>query len=72
MKKIINAYFYGTIDRHVPDLDNHLDINYERLGQDVRYAISCEPLRELQWRPEKVFDVEIVKIVEHYKEGWIW
>jgi len=72
VKKIINSYFYGTIDRDIPDLDNHLDINYERPGQDVRYAISCEPLRELQWRPEKDFDVEIIKIVEHYKKGWIW
>ena len=35
-------------------------------------AISCEPLRSLQWRPEKVFDEEIVKLVENYKREFVW
>lgn len=68
VKKIINAFFLGTINRNIPDFDNHLDLSYDRPGQDVRYAISCEPLRMLQWRPQKQFDNEIVNLVEYYKK----
>ena len=70
--KIINAYFLGSIKRNVPDIEKHLDLSFNRPGQDVRYAISCEPLRELQWRPRKVFDEEIIKLVKLFKEGFIW
>ena len=70
--KLINCYFLGTATRQVPDLENHLDFSYERPGQDVRYAISCEPLRKLGWRPEKEFDKEIKTIVNYYKENWRW
>ena len=70
--KLINCYFLGTTTRQVPDLENHLDFSYERPGQDVRYAISCEPLRKLGWRPEKEFDKEIKTIVNYYKENWRW
>ena len=66
--KIINAYFLGSIKRNVPDIEKHLDLSFNRPGQDVRYAISCEPLRELQWRPKKVFDEEIINLVKHYKK----
>lgn len=72
VRKIINSYFYGTLKRDVTKIEQHLDFTYNRPGQDVRYAISCEPLRELQWRPEKEFDKEIVKLVEFYKKRFIW
>lgn len=74
VRKIINAfYFENTIKRDVPDLQSYLDLTYARPGQDVRYAISCEPLRELQWRPEKEFDKEIIKLVKYYKaKGIVW
>jgi len=70
--KIINAYFMQNLKRGVPNLDEYLDLAYERPGQDVRYAISCEPLRNLGWNPKKQFDEEILKIVKQYKERWIW
>ena len=73
VKKIINAYFLGTINRNIPDFSNHLDLTYDRPGQDIRYAISCEPLRSMQWRPKKDFDKEIVNLVEYYKKkGLVW
>ena len=56
----------------MPDLESHLDFSFERPGQDVRYAISCEPLRKLGWKPKKEFDKEILKLVKHYKENWRW
>jgi len=70
--KIINAYYLGRLNRTVPNIKEFLDLSYNRPGQDFRYAISCEPLRQLQWRPEKVFDEEIIKLVEHYKKEFVW
>ena len=72
VKKLINCYFLGTAKRNVPDLDDHLDLSFERPGQDVRYAISCEPLRKLGWEPKKDFDKELPKLIKHYKETWRW
>jgi dTDP-glucose 4,6-dehydratase len=72
VRKIINTYFMGNLKRDVPDLQDYLDLSYERPGQDVRYAISCDPLNKLGWKPEKKFDEELVKLVKQYKERWIW
>ena len=72
VRKLINSYFLGSIKRNVPDLTDHLDLSFKRPGQDVRYAISCEPLRNLGWSPKKVFDEELPKLVKHYKEKWVW
>jgi len=70
--KIINCYFMGRINRSVPNIEQFLDLSFDRPGQDVRYAISCNPLRELQWRPEKEFDAELVNLVNIYKKEFVW
>lgn len=44
----------------------------ERQGQDVRYSIDDSKLRALGWEPEAVFDDELKKIVEYYKDNFIW
>lgn len=72
VEKIIKAYYMGYLNRSVPNIEQFLDLSFDRPGQDVRYAISCEPLRELQWRPQKNFDEEIVKLVKHYKKEFVW
>lgn len=72
IKKLLNCYFLESIKRNIPDFESHLDLSFERPGQDVRYAISCEPLRKLGWKPEKEFDKEIPLIIKHYKESWRW
>jgi len=72
VRKIINSYFLGSIRRDVPNINNYLDLSYSRPGQDVRYAITCEPLRKLQWRPVKKFDEEISNLVNHYMKEFIW
>ena len=72
VRKLINCYFLNNIKRNVPDLDNHLDFSYERPGQDVRYAISCNPLKQLGWVAKKNFDEELPKLVKTYKESWKW
>ncbi len=72
IKKLINCYFLDSIKREVPNFEEHLDLSYERPGQDVRYAISCEPLRELGWEPKKEFDKELPTLIKHYKDTWRW
>ena len=70
--KIINTYFMGRVNVPIPSYSEHIDLAYSRPGQDVRYAISCNPLRELGWFPKKEFDVEIVKLVKYFKESFVW
>jgi dTDP-glucose 4,6-dehydratase len=70
--KVINSYFMGRVNIQVPSYLEHIDVTYSRPGQDVRYAISCNPLRALGWTPKKEFDVEIVKLVKYFKERFIW
>ena len=71
--KIINTYFMGSIDIEIPDYDKHIDYNYDRPGQDIRYSISCESIKNYGWTPIKNFDKEIVKLVDYYKKRkWKW
>jgi len=71
--KIINAYFMGHIDISIPDYDEHIDYNYDRPGQDIRYSISCESIKNYGWTPKKGFDQEIIKLVDFYKKRkWKW
>jgi len=70
--KIINAFFLGYLNRSIPDLESYFDLSYNRPGQDVRYAITCNPLRELGWEPEADFDEEIITLVKHYKKEFVW
>ena len=57
VRKLINAYFLGTTRRDVPNIENHLDLAFERPGQDVRYAISCQPLKKLGWEPDQKIEL---------------
>ena len=62
----------GRVNIDIPDYSDHIDIRHSREGQDIRYAISCEPLRKLGWEPKKEFDIEIVKLVNYFKERFVW
>lgn len=44
----------------------------ERQGQDVRYSIDDSKLQALGWKPVAIFDEELVKIVDYYKNNFIW
>lgn len=66
VKKIIKLY---TND---DDIDNYLDLSFSRQGQDVRYALNDNKLRSLGWEPKAVFDDELPKIVDFYKDNFIW
>ena len=54
VKKIIKEY-YSISD----NWQDYVDLSYTRVGQDVRYALDDQKLRNLGWAPQKVFDEEI-------------
>ena len=62
------------VERYDPSLavEDCIDCSYTRPGQDVRYALDDTKLRKLGWAPKKVFDAEILKIVEYYRDKFIW
>ena len=63
--KVIKAYNGG-------DIENHLDLTYSRVGQDVRYALDDSKLKALGWRPIVSFDDTLPLIVDYYKNKFIW
>jgi len=65
--KVLQCYFAEN-----KDWSNYLDLTHVREGQDVRYALNDDKLRNLGWQPKKVFDQEIIKIVEYYKNNFKW
>ena len=65
VSKVIKAYNGG-------DIENHLDLTYSRVGQDVRYALDDSKLKSLGWRPVVSFDDTLISIVEYYKNKCIW
>ena len=72
VRKIINSYYNSSYDIEYEDMDSLLELSYKRAGQDVRYSVDDTKLRNLGWKPEKVFDEEIDSIVEYYKHHFRW
>ena len=65
--KVCDLFGHGKIDYM-----NQLDLTITRPGQDVRYSINDDKLRSLGWKPQAVFDDELAKIVEYYRENFVW
>ena len=65
VRKVINEYNGSNIE-------DHLDLTYSRVGQDVRYALDDSKLKSLGWRPVVSFDDTLPLIVEYYKNRFIW
>jgi dTDP-glucose 4,6-dehydratase len=68
VKKIINAYYETTFE----DYEQFVDFSVIRPGQDLRYALNDNKLRNLGWKPILIFDNEIISIVEYYKNNFVW
>ena len=69
VNKVITLYHQKT---EIYKSSNFLDLDIERKGQDVRYALNDNKLRNLGWKSKRIFDNELHKIVEYYKENFIW
>ena len=52
--------------------ENYLDLSYSRIGQDVRYSVNDNKLKNTGWQPSVNFDNELPKIIEYYKNNYIW
>ncbi len=53
-------------------IEHYIDFSCDRKGQDVRYALDDSKIRNLGWEPKSVFTEEIPRIVNHYKNKFIW
>jgi dTDP-glucose 4,6-dehydratase len=65
--RVLKIYF----GKEVP-LEEYVEFNYVRMGEDVRYSLDDSPIRSLGWRNVKEFAAELKEIVEHYKRTFVW
>lgn len=65
-RKIVELHTGST------DYDKYLDLTWSRPGQDVRYSIDDSKLQKLGWRAQADFRQELPKIVEYYKQNFVW
>ena len=67
LKQIFSLY-------NIPEnkINNYIDFSCNRQGQDVRYALDDTKLRNLGWKPIKEFSIELPKIIQYYKNNFIW
>ena len=71
VKKIIELYHnktWITKDFTMSEFVEHT----VRPGQYVRYAIDDSKLQALGWYPKAKFNKELPKIVNYYKEKFVW
>jgi dTDP-glucose 4,6-dehydratase len=84
MGKIGEAYNVGannevqniTIAERIVDLlEKHKSLIKfvpDRLGHDKRYAVDCQKIHALGWKPEKNFDKALASTVRWYQENIDW
>lgn len=65
-KKIIKI-FTGS-----DNFRDYIDFTWKRPGQDVRYSIDDTKLRSLGWKAQADFDTELEKIIQYYKQNFVW
>lgn len=52
--------------------ESYIKYVQDRPGHDIRYALNCDKLRKLNWKPEHDFDIALKKTVDWYKENNEW
>ncbi|MBI4323007.1 MAG: GDP-mannose 4,6-dehydratase [Candidatus Omnitrophica bacterium] len=67
IEKVLRCYFGKRVK-----LNLHVQFNYVRMGEDVRYSLDDTRLRRLGWKNARRFDDEIKAIVEYYRDRFIW
>ena len=68
IKKVL--ILYNNNEENI--LEDFIDFSTDRQGQDIRYALNDDKLRELGWAPKINFDKELKQVVEYYREKFIW
>ena len=65
--KVLQCYFEKPVA-----LEDYVQFNYVRMGEDVRYSLDDARLRGLGWKNEKSFDNELEIMVDYYKNKFTW
>lgn len=68
--KILEVFYNKKISP--AELYNFFNLQHKRKGQDIRYSLDDSKLKQLGWKPIKIFDQEIEKIVSYYKKNFKW
>lgn len=68
VRKIISLYHNGPVE----NIDDLIEYNVLRTGQDLRYSLDDSKIKNLGWKPECDFDEELPSIVKYYKNKFIW
>ena len=67
ISKVLACYFGKPVE-----LEEYVQFNYVRMGEDVRYSLDDTAVRALGWSNTKAFDAELEGIIDYYKEQFIW
>jgi dTDP-glucose 4,6-dehydratase len=67
VEKVLRAYYGKPVE-----MDQYIQFNYVRMGEDVRYSLDDSSLRATGWKNAKSFDIEIKAVVEYYKNRFVW
>jgi dTDP-glucose 4,6-dehydratase len=69
-----NLAVVQKIFKHFPEVKDYQQhiINLVRPGQDVRYSIDDSKLQELGWKAKADFDSELTKIIDYYRQNFVW
>jgi len=54
------------------NINEYLDLTYSRTGQDFRYTLNDDKIRNIGWEPKQNFDNNLSNIVAYYKHNFIW
>ena len=54
------------------DIEPYITDDYNRPGQDLRYALNDDKLKALGWQAVADFDSELAKIVQYHVHNFIW
>jgi dTDP-glucose 4,6-dehydratase len=72
VRAIITEYMEIINWEDFHNIDTYVDFSCDRKGQDVRYALDDSKIKALGWEPKSLFSKEIPRIVNYYKNKFIW
>jgi dTDP-glucose 4,6-dehydratase len=67
ISKVLHCYFGKKTE-----IEQYVQLNFVRMGEDVRYSLDDGAIRGLGWSNCKNFDTELALMVEHYKNKFVW
>lgn len=72
VKRIVKLVTGLTDEEIASKMNDFCDFTYHRDGQDVRYSLDDSKLRKLGWTNQYMFETELPKVVDYYKQNFIW